>query len=400
MENQQEQINQLLDGELDTMMEQSLYGRLAVDAELRAEMREQLAMRLAIQEDRALLVPPAALTNNVFSGLGFAAPLAGAAAGAAGGSMLTQWLSRLGIPIASALAATGLTIALSNGGAPSSSQVAQTTSVVAGQTPSAPILPEKITTVNEVPTTPTMRTVYVTDPHVREQLALLEAENNRLRAELANRPTVEVSTSETTVQQHEQPRLAEVRLVQAYSPQRTADVQPYAVQALRTAPSTEFLPGVSLQVRGFSLNALQSTQAPEQSDWYSNLGLSFLYRFSNNHSAGIELGNESFPMIFQGDRNGQVIQYEQFPTAFWVGATYRFTGNSFSAFPAAPYAQATLAGSQFGPIGRVAGGIQYTPLGPVSFLLGVEAASLAYSFQNQWYFSPKVGLTYGMAVRF
>jgi hypothetical protein len=395
MDTNLEQINQLLDGELDSMHEPSLYGKLAMDADLRSEMREQLAMRMAVQEDRAMLVPPAVLTNRVFSGLGFTAPLAGAATGAAGGSLLLQWLTRLGVPIASAFAAAGLTVGVMN------SVPAETNS----QSAAINQQPLQITIAGETLQTPpssvpAVRTVYVTDPAIRERLAILEAENARLRARLAQAELP--STQQVPVVESRnglEPHNATVALTQSYTPQRVSEPLPYETRALAN-PVHQFLPGFALQVRGFALSPTVDSKAPQQTNWYDNLGLAVMYQINANHSAGIDLGSESFPMVFEGDRNGQVIRYDQYPSSIWAGATYRVTGNTFGSSPVSPFGQVTIGGSKFGPIGRVASGIQYSPSGPVSLMLGVEAASLAYTFQNQWYLSPKFGLTYGMAVRF
>jgi class 3 adenylate cyclase len=109
MSTQIEQLQQLLDGELDPIHESTLFGELAINGDLRTELREQIAIKNAVQDDRMTIMPPAALTNTLFTGMGFAAPLAGAAAGAAGGSMLMQWLTRLGIPVLSAITAATLT---------------------------------------------------------------------------------------------------------------------------------------------------------------------------------------------------------------------------------------------------------------------------------------------------
>ncbi|MBK7033684.1 MAG: hypothetical protein IPH49_10560 [Ignavibacteria bacterium] len=112
MSTHQEWIHNLLDGELDSMNESALFGELAVNSDLRTDFKQQLAIRSAVHDDRVGLVPPVALTSSVFSGLGFAAPLAGAAAGAAGGGLLLQWLTRLGLPILSSIAAVGITFGL------------------------------------------------------------------------------------------------------------------------------------------------------------------------------------------------------------------------------------------------------------------------------------------------
>ena len=87
-----EHIDQLLDGELDPMLEQALYAELATNADLRTEMRDQIALKAAVKDDRMALVPPAALTSSVFSTLGLATGMA--TAGAVGGSVAWQWLTR------------------------------------------------------------------------------------------------------------------------------------------------------------------------------------------------------------------------------------------------------------------------------------------------------------------
>jgi hypothetical protein len=105
-------------------------------------------------------------------------------------------------------------------------------------------------------------------------------------------------------------------------------------------------------------------------------------------------------MTFEGMRSGQLIRYEQQPISTWAGITYRhsFAPIGNSAFT--PFAQGLLGGSQFGPLGRLTGGLLYSPSGPLSFMLGVEGTSMAYTFQDQWFTSSKLGLTYGMAIRF
>lgn len=172
---------------------------------------------------------------------------------------------------------------------------------------------------------------------------------------------------------------------------------PYAMQQ-PMAP----IKGLTVQVRGMSLAPTVdiSSTVNEQSEWYSNLGLAFMYQMNARSSLGFEVGNESYPMVFQGDRNGQIIQYEQFPSTTWAGVTYRYTFGQFGSFPMAPYVQGLVGGSRFGPMGRAQVGLQYAPAGPLMFLLGFEGSAMTYTFQNTNYVSPKFGLTYGMAIRF
>jgi hypothetical protein len=131
-----------------------------------------------------------------------------------------------------------------------------------------------------------------------------------------------------------------------------------------------------------------------------NANLALMYQLAPQHLIGVEVGNESFPMAFEGSRNGQLIRYEQQPISTWAGVTYSHSFAPIGNTAFTPFAQGLLGGSQFGPLGRLTGGIQYSPAGPLSFMLGVEGTSMVYTHQNNWFTSSKLGLTYGMAIRF
>ena len=83
----------------------------------------------------------------------------------------------------------------------------------------------------------------------------------------------------------------------------------------------------------------------------------------------------------------------------WAAITYRHTfaplGLGFS-----PFAQVGAGGTRYGPTGRATLGIQYEPVGPLTFVFGVEGTSMLYSNESTWYSSNKLGLTYGVALRF
>ncbi|RPI69427.1 MAG: hypothetical protein EHM43_01840 [Ignavibacteriae bacterium] len=436
MSTQIEHLQQLLDGELDPMHESTLYGELSVNGAPRTEFREQIALKNAVQDDRMTLMPPAALTNSLFTGMGFAAPLAGAAVGAAGGSMLLQWLSRLGIPLLSAITAATLTWTISE---QPNSRIQEQPNVI----PS--------TARNEQPNVipSTARNESTNDRE--NELAQLRDENVLLRERLAsaNKRGVNVIPSETrnatvipsetrnanvipsetrnatvipSAARNEQPNVIpsearneqtnnveadvnpltqQVRVANDITMTRNADTRFIAPQTLTSASMMmRTYPSLMVQVRGFQLAPTVSTAANEETDWYSNLGFAALYQLNARHSVGLEVGNESYPMVFEGDRNGQLVRYEQYPTTAWAGLTYRYTGVNLGSTSFAPYGQFMIGGSKFGPVGRMSGGMQYSPVGPLSFLFGIETSALAYSFQDAWYLSPKIGLTYGLAVRF
>lgn len=401
MQSYSEHLDQLLDGELDPMLEPALYAELATNADLRSELRDHLAMKTAVKDDRMALVPPALLTSSVFSTLGFAAPFAGAAAGTVGGSVLWQWLTRLGLPILSALTAAGISWSVS--------QNAFTDFVAtSGARVTEPAVER------EVPPAATEAPVVAAST-ASDELAALQQENRQLRAQLAAKEqqyqppvsNVELpAVTETVIDEPQEvisvPQAANATMTIANVVDLQRDPTP---QTIRLASADiaqrpqERLPFMA-QIRGMSLSPTVTTSVSEQAEWYSNLGVAILYRMNASSAVGFEVGNEAYPMVFDGNRNGQIVRYEQYPSTMWAGITYRYTGSALRSLPLAPFGQILLGGSRFGPMGRLQAGLQYAPAGPLVFLFGIEGSAMTFSYQNQWYLSPKLGLTYGMAFRF
>ncbi|MBU3678194.1 MAG: hypothetical protein FGM32_01115 [Candidatus Kapabacteria bacterium] len=400
-------INDLLDGELDSAGEAALFGKLANDSELRAEFVQQLAIRTAIQQDRATLVPPISLTSAVFAGLGFAAPfagVAGAGAVAQSGGMMSTWLAKIGIPILSALAAAGVTYTVMQtdqadvvgGQAPSSgyaSQAAQQTPPEAGvavsaETPAPAASPRVIERVTE-------RIVERPSP-INDRLV---AENQDLRARLAD----------ATVQREQTPRnaditddelipIAPVDLNTTISVKRESQERVIGTMGVEPISPMFHTPSFSLSVRGLNGQSAPLS-VPAQTGWYENVGIGMMYRLSPSSAVGLEVGAESFPMVFQGTRNQQVVQFELQPLATWAGISYRHVFPEIGTSGFSPFAQGLLGGTEFGPLGRASAGVLYAPAGPLSFMIGVEGTALAFNHQNRWFTASKYGLTYGVLVR-
>lgn len=403
-----DRINSLLDGELDSVNETVLFNDLASDSDLRTEFLTQLAIRQAVQQDRALLIPPVTLTSSVFSGIGFAAPIAGAAAGAAGGSMLGTWLMKLLIPVTSAAAAAGITYGVMtfNSPKPPGSQTMSVQPAAATQTPVTP------SPLGRMPTQTgaSVPTNSATLNRALERNSRLQREVDRLRAELAefhsaaqtNAPLeatpIEEQPITDVVQTNE---ISYINLTRTVTFER--DAKPRAFSAI-PAPFAnleyEEYPSFSLQMRGIASSPLMSLNVPAQTSLMENATIGLMYQLTPRSTVGVEVGSESYAMSFEGNRNGQLIRYEQQPVATWAGVTYRHAFSPIGKSDFSPFVQGLAGGTQYGPLGRLTTGIAYSPSGPLSFILGVEGTTMAYTYQNQWFTSSKIGLTYGVAIRF
>lgn len=398
-------INDLLDGELDSAGEATLFGQLASDSDLRSEFMQQLLIRNAVQNDRATLVPPIPLTSAVFAGLGFAAPMAGAAAGAGaiahGGGMVTAWLAKLGIPIISALASAGITYAVMTYGADAGvhTDAASTTqSVVSGQPPSpgmggsaAAGMPSKEPQVIE----------RVVERVVERQSpvdAQLLTENENLRRQLGEMRAMSASTARDEAPRVVYEPITPMEVRTTIDLRRTDDERVLLAERVTPVSIPYHVPAFSLTVRGLSAQSPGLGVMP-QTSWRDNVGLAMLYRMTSTDAVGIEIGSESYPMVFNGTRNQQQVQFEMQPLVTWAGMTYRHIFPEIGTSGFSPFAQALVGGTEFGPIGRGSVGVMYSPAGPLSFMLGIEGSALGFTHQNTWFTSTKYGFTYGVAVR-
>ncbi|HCN05043.1 MAG TPA: hypothetical protein DIS79_05430 [Bacteroidetes bacterium] len=418
MSNHSDWIQDLLDGELDSMHEQKLFAELSVNGDLRTELRQQLAIRSAVHHDRMGLVPPAALTNSVFAGLGFATPLAGAAASAAaGGSALMQWLGRLGLPILSAIAAAGLTLAVSEG--VGSTSVPIPTAVTSTDVVTPPVtgaaLPTNVTQpeITSAPVTVPRASSRADLDRIREferlnsqLLAELRDSRDRLakaEGELSQRSSPSLAT--TVEEAPEEPRelavvpISSIDLSTTITLQRETATPMYTPRTLSATSDYILYPSFLIQLRGLSASNITNVSADPDTRWYDHIGVALMYQLSDRSTFGVEFGSEPFPQVFEGSRSGQVIRYEQQPSSMWAGAMYRHTFPRLGTTSFAPFGQALIGGTKFGPLGRATVGLQYAPTGPLSFILGLEGTMMGYQFQDRWFTSSKFGLTYGLAVR-
>jgi hypothetical protein len=399
-------IQELLDGEIDSSMEVRLYAQLASNADLRQEFRQHLALRATVQRDRAALVPPLSLTSSVFSSLGFAAPLAGAAAGTAGGGLLLQWLTKFGLPLLSAATAAGITIAVS-----SDSPMAATsgTSTASTSIPGPADLAAEQSVATSVERTADETSVLRTELNQAQgTISALRSERSRLLQALAEQR--QQHSEAPTARESEQPPtplatvlpvmpIQEIRMSNALAVTASSDQRAYQPVPIEMAtPSFMLYPSFMIQVRGLALQGLTPVTPKPDLSWYDNSSVAFLYQLSDKSTIGVEIGNEAFPQAFEHDRNGQTIQTEQYPTSTWGGLMYRHQFNPLIS-NVRPFVQALAGGTRFGPIGRLAGGIQYSPSGPLSFVAGIEGTVATYTVQNQWFGSTKLGFTYGVLVR-
>jgi hypothetical protein len=157
---------------------------------------------------------------------------------------------------------------------------------------------------------------------------------------------------------------------------------------------------LQIGIRGTaSISLPQATIGSNQPSFLRNTALSALYQLSEQHLIGIEVGEEGFSQRFRAmDSEGQAFDIQQHPSLLWAGIAYRYIASPTQNF--SPILHVVLGGTQIGATGRVMAGLNYAPDARTQFTLGIESSVLVYPHQHTWYASPKIGITYGVSLRF
>jgi len=375
-------LHAFMDGELGGAQEEVLFLKLSSDAELRSEMQDHIAIRKAIQHDIESFTPPASATAAIFASLGFTIPAATATAASAGSSSAgLAGLRGMGFSVGSAILATVAAVLL----------------YLQFPLPFGAL--DRV--VERVVSTPS-GTVVLEEPAPLADLPVAAAMRSSDRLRHADIPVfaagVPAATPVTVERRDVRPRDMELLAQAMESMDAPGRVRADQVRFFDLIPAPD---GVTLYARNVALQSDPTPTVVSQSDtWFSNMNLGALYSIGEHHSIGIEGGREAFSQHFSGFENGVRVRYEQNPLTYWATAVYQYTGGALLPH-VHPFAQIQAGGGfQLGPLARATLGLKLKPFDRIAVVLGAEGSVLMYRFQNNWFNTNKLGLTYGVSYEF
>ncbi len=418
-----ELIHLYLDGELSALLEPSLFRSLAADGDLRAEMREQLAFRSAMQRDSGYIVPPERARARALAGFD-----AAISHGAAPALPRTFSLTAL---LLTGLAASLLTVALvllidrptsiatrlvpSPSVTSAAAGSARETRGAAGR-PSATSGGER----GDAAARDTARTNGALDAvgggrhrdmiarsfHRAESRdaattqALLTARNTA--APSVPPPAVVSSVPDAPVLDAGGLRLPVIEGVEEPAAPRLGGpplpAPPLFDAALLETPSHRW----TVQIRGLAGRSYPAPTLASQSEpWFRDVAVALLRDLGPDARIGVEAGQEAFAQTFVGSEGGVRVHYRQNPMLPWGGAALQLRPEGIVPYDAVrPFLQLVAGGTSVGALGRATIGLSYTPEERVSFMIGADGAALLYRIESTWYLTRKLGVTYGVSLAF
>lgn len=129
-----------------------------------------------------------------------------------------------------------------------------------------------------------------------------------------------------------------------------------------------------------------------------NLQVTLIYALDENWSIGADYRQETFYQEFSHtDLTGNTFIVRQEPAFNSFSGVVRYRYNDFGKI--VPIGQFMIGGTEVGYTIRPMIGAEYSPVDFLSFLVGLEHSTLMYN-QDGTYFSPKLGMNFGVAVKF
>lgn len=441
--NYSELIHDFLDGTMEQAEEEEFLMVIARRADLREELRQALALKAAFKADFQALTPPMHLTNSIFAEMGFGAPGASAlgtsalatvgtstSASVATGGMFSAIHTLLQGSFLTALASSFLTAALFLTWNHFASEES-------GQQERSVELPATLALQRIMPPVSSLQETKHSHTVNREQWTASSAhdfEQNNIRnfnskeqehssvqqrqdesgfgISSSSDSAVSTPPSDITVSispDNTFPPAAQTSAVrEPLLPMVVPDKQYQTISAQEpislttTTPDADgFFQHVQINARGITSVSLPRATLPSNPpSFLRNIAIGTLYRLTEQHCFGFEVGEETFFQRFRSTDGEQqlVTDIQQNPSLLWAGLAYRYVmipENNVS-----PILHTVLGGTQLGATGRVMLGLNYSPDARTQFTLGVESSTLVYTHQGVWYASPKIGITYGVSLKF
>jgi hypothetical protein len=410
-------INGFIDGSLNSTQEENLFSAIASNEELRSQFKQQLAIDRTCRQYAASLTPPAQTTMGVFSSLGIKIkPIANTSVVTSTGAAKGALIGKIIYGITGAIIATILTSFVFIGYLmPENNNIAEffTSRSIANESI------ENMLKFQDIPTSVPLIANY--------EIKNITSKNNIIKKDIAENYQKIVAEEQELIKQQSNPimqediqenadnnspifadieisRIAPISNLSTAIDYRTSNdynsvyIPDFSYLQKITSVPRKF--GLMAEVRGNQTYSLLNTSVPQAENVnFSNMGFSLLYNLSNDFSIGIGIRHENFPQRYEGtDESGNEFIYKQNPNLISIGIMGKYNFVKFGQFGL--FGQTELGANSAGVLGRIAGGIEFTPENVIYMNLGLEATGLRYYHNDRIFYTPKAGFFYSIGVKF
>lgn len=160
--------------------------------------------------------------------------------------------------------------------------------------------------------------------------------------------------------------------------------------------------GFTLAFTGLAKSSAPAVDLPTASDpIFNRMSVALGYEFDASSQIGITVGQEAFPQIYSGTEARRAVRYEQNLLTPWAAAWYRHTFGSLLLADLHPWAELGAGSTrEFWPLVRGGAGFAYDLHPMLRLQAGVDLGVLGYQFQQRWFTTRHIGVSYGFMLRF
>lgn len=424
-----EKINSFVEGELDPSQEQELFNEMSTNEVMRSEFKNLLAISAAVKNNRNAFTKNKKSKKAVFAALGLSIPVADAVSG---GIATTSASTAVGYGFKSLLA-TGLLSAVVTAiilwgiGSGNNSEVRNIDSNQLSQQLEVEIPHETpVVSSKEV-------VVYKDDSKYKAMYEKTLNLNTSLQSKLNEYAAkIDEQNSIIMAQKSEIATLGyEVRVVQNNLKLNNENYQELNLKHKESEKLISELGATNLDLQerissikiDNNLEPMLLQPKNGNSSWsaewkgsqtfntnpyefdktdlsqFNNNSISIMYNFENGFSVGSELRQETFLLEFTGkDVNDITYLYRQEPNFTTLSLLGRYSYDMSSTLD--PFAQFTFGGNKIGVVGRLMGGLMYSPYDNLNMIIGLEYNNMSFQYQGERFNSGKIGINYGISVQF
>ena len=424
-----EKINSFVEGELDPSQEQELFSEMANDEVMRGEFKNLLAISAAVKNNRTAFAKDKKSKKAVFAAIGLSIPVAdavtgGVGAAAAGSAIGYGFKSLLATGVLSAVVTAIILWGIGNSETNETKTIntAHLSQQLEVEIPyETPVVSSKEvgTYSNDSKYKGMYERAMIVNNTLEKQLseyASKEEEQKSIimsqKAELATlRYEVRTIQRNLTLNNENYTELRQKnkdneKLVselgftnlnlqeQLSSTRPENNIEPMLLQPKNgtSSWSAEWKGSQTLHTNSYGFNKDDLSQ-------FNNNSLSIMYNFKNGFSVGSEIRQETFLLEFSGeDINNVTYLYRQEPNFTTLSFLGRYSYDMSATLD--PFAQFTFGGNKIGVVGRLMGGVMYSPYQNLNMILGVEYNNMSFQYQGDRFNAGKIGINYGVSVQF
>lgn len=385
-----ELINEFLDGNLNSELEDEFILKLSTSEEFRSEFKKYLAIEKSLKADAQSLTPSAKSTMGVFSSLGFN-PY-GSVAGGSFAYMLSHLFNRYSQGIIGGLIATALTTILFmlylNFSDIKENQSIANNNVLA-YTKSEP--------ANIITPTEASESENANSNHLANVSKLSVSNKAIIRNDKINTSPIKENENEFNSKLIEGVNDGNNYLVpQVIHLGKEPSNINVSIETVEYVKIDKSKLGLSFNLFGNQYFSLLKPDVQFQSrPRFSNSGLGLSYKISDNIELAADFRQEYFYQQFEGyDAEGYKILISQYPNFYTLSAGIKWNLLKFD--NVLINAGITGGGNQYGIIGRGLIGVDWYLSDDYKLIFGIESSIFRFTHNNNPFYSYKIGLTYGI----